>query len=112
MTNAAPTPMTARAPITAPEELDDHGEQRRGAEHDEPAVEREPAAVAVTERAGGEQQAGEHEASRRRRSTAAPLAPVWRLSARVGSATLRLALAITIITRLMHSTPSVHHRRS
>ena len=30
----------------------------------------------------------------------------------MGNATLRLALAITIITRLMHSTPSVHQRRS
>ena len=32
--------------------------------------------------------------------------------ASVGSATFKLAFAITIMTRLMHSTPRVHHRRS
>ncbi len=39
-----------------------HREQRRRTEHDQPAVEREPSTVAVTQAAGGEQQAGEHEA--------------------------------------------------
>ena len=35
-----------------------------------------------------------------------------RSRASVGSATFRLAFAITIITRLMQSTPRVHHLRS
>ena len=61
ITNAAPTPMTARAPITAPDGARQRREQRCRAEHDQPAVEREPSAVAVTQRTGGEQQAGEHQ---------------------------------------------------
>ena len=87
-------------------------EQRCRAEHDEAAVQREPSSVAVAERSGGQEQAREHEAvrvddplQRARRRRRASLASV-------GNATLRLALAITIITRLMHSTPSVHQRRS
>ena len=105
-----PSPRARRSPRA--DELDNAANNDAAPNTIEPAVEREPSSVAVTERAGGQQQPGEHEAvgvddplqrARRRRA---------RSSARVGSATLRLALAITIITRLMHSTPSVHQRRS
>ena len=61
MISAAPMPITARAAISDPTSVAKRGARRRQAEDHEPDGERALAAVAVAERAGGEQQAREHE---------------------------------------------------
>ena len=75
-------------------------------------LQRALATEAVAERAGREQQAGEHE--RVRGDHPLQLRRRWRASSRdsVGIATLRLELPTKTISRLRQSTASVHHRRS
>ena len=62
MTNAAPRPMTARPTMMAAGTVDERREQRAGEEHREAGLQRALAAVPVADRAGGQQQAGEHQA--------------------------------------------------
>ena len=61
MISAAPMPMTARAPMSASDATGERRRGRRPAEHDEADGQRALAAEPVTEAAGGEEQAGEHE---------------------------------------------------
>ena len=61
MMNAAPAPMTARATMS-PSTPPAYAAHRRGdAEHREPGEQRAPASEAIAERAGQQQQPGEHE---------------------------------------------------
>ena len=62
MTNAAPTPMTARAAISIAGVVGEGAERRAGGEHDEAGLQGALAAEAVAEGGGGEQQAGEDQA--------------------------------------------------
>ena len=62
MTNAAPTPMIARAAISIGRAVGEGAEQRAEPEDDEAGLQRALAAEAVAERGGGEQQAGEDQA--------------------------------------------------
>ena len=61
MMNAAPAPMTARAAIEPVDAARVRGRRRGDAEHREPGEQRAPAPVAIAERAGQQQQPGEHE---------------------------------------------------
>ena len=61
MTNAAPTPMTARPAMMAAGAVREGGEQRAGEEHREAGLQRALAAVAVADGARSQQQTGEHE---------------------------------------------------
>ena len=62
MTNAAPTPMIARATMSIPGVSDEGAEDRAGGEHDEARLQGALAAEAVAEGGGREQQAGEDQA--------------------------------------------------
>ena len=62
ITNAAPMPMTARAAISCAGGARERRDSDAAPKTIEAAVQREPPPVPVAERAGGEQQAGEHEA--------------------------------------------------
>ena len=61
MMNAAPAPMTARRGDQRVDAAGVRGRRRGGAEHRQPGEQRAPAPVAVAERAGQQQQPGEHE---------------------------------------------------
>ena len=61
MTNAAPTPMTAREAISRPDVSANTPSSEPSPKITRPACKRALAAEAVAERGGGEQQAGEHE---------------------------------------------------
>ena len=71
MMNAAHAPIRARRGDDLPHLGRRGGEQRGEEEADEPELQRALAAEPVADRAGGEQQAGEHQRVRRRRPTAA-----------------------------------------
>ena len=111
ITNAAPAPCTARPAITTlgrAGEAADHGPD---AEHHEADEQRLLAPEAVAERAGGEQQPGEHEGvgvddPLQAGGAGAEVAP-----AGVGRATFSDDTAITTITSDRHSTPSRNHLR-
>ena len=61
ITNAAATPITARAVMMVAAVVGSRRHRRPDEEQHEPGLERSLAAVAVADRAGGEQQAGEHQ---------------------------------------------------
>ena len=112
ITNAAPTPITARAPIKLLAELDNAANTDAAPNTIRPPFSASAAPVAVTERPGRQQEPGEHEAVRVDDPLQRARARRAGRATRVGNATLRLAFATTIITRLRQSTASVHHRRS
>ena len=112
MINAADAPISG----AAGDELPHLGATRdassgRDEEHDQPELQRALAPEPVAERAGREEQAGEHE----RVGGDDPLQLRGRgVRARadsVGIATLRLELPTKTISRLRQRTASVHHRR-
>ena len=61
ITAAAPAPMSTRAAISIAGVVDGERPTRRGAEDDQPGDQDALAAVPVAERAGGQQQPGEHD---------------------------------------------------
>ena len=61
MMSAAPAPMTARASDELVDAARVRGARRGGPEHGEPAEQHAPAPEAIAERAGQQQQPGEHE---------------------------------------------------
>ena len=111
ITKAAPTPIAARAPITAPDEFDSTANNDAAPKTIRPPLsasrrpKRSPRLPAVRSRPAN---------TRLYASTShcSPLALACRSLASVGSAVLRLAFAMTISTRLMQRTPRVHQRRS
>ena len=80
-------------------------------EDDQAELQRALAAEAVAERAGGEQQPGEHERVGGDDPLQLRLGGAAARATSVGMATLRLELPTKTISRLRHSTASVHHRR-
>ena len=70
------------------------------------------AAELVAERAGGEQQAGEHDRVAVDDAAAAASPRASRLSTIDGRATLRIVLSMLMTVSDRHSTASVHQRRS
>ena len=113
MTNAAPTPMIARADDHLVGDVGEGAEQRADAEHDEARLQRTLAAEAVAEGAGGEQQAGEHEAVGV--DDPLQLGVAWRRAASgrasVGRATLSTVLPTMTMISDAHSTARVFQRR-
>ena len=111
MMNAPPMPMNAAGDDELVRRVDERRRERAEPEHHEPELQRAAPAEPVTEAAGGEQQAREHErvgvddplqlavASRRGRATS------------VGIATLRIELSRTMTSRLKQRTPRIHQRR-
>ena len=112
MMNAAPTPIARPAGDELPH-LGRRGRGQRSAdeEDDEAELQRALAPEAVAERAGREQQAGEHERVDGDRPTAAASSVASSSRDSVGMATLRLELPTKTISRLRQSTASVHQRR-
>ena len=112
MMNAAPAPISG----PAGDELPHRGRQRGGAagaqEDDEPELQRALASEAVADRAGGEQQAGEHERVGGDDPLQLRVGGVRAPRDSVGMATFRLELPTKTISRLRQSTASVHHRRA
>ena len=64
MRSAAPRPVSARSPMSGPAELDERRQERSDAEDGGTGDQRAAAAEPVADRAGGEQQRGEHQGVR------------------------------------------------
>ena len=111
MTNAAPTPIAARATINAFAELENAAKPDARPNTTRPLFresrrpKRSPSEPAVNNKPAN---------TRLYASTihCSELEPACSSRCNVGIATFRLALATTIMTRLRHRTPSVHQRRS
>ena len=107
--NAPPMPMSPRATISMSGEVERDASAENVPNRTSPMVSA-LAPEAVAERAGGEQQAGEHD----RVGVDDPL-QLRALGAEVstidGSATLRIVLSMLMTISERHSTASVHQRR-
>ena len=112
MIPAAPRPISAREAISWSRSVDRAASDRSGPEDDEAGHERAPAAEAVAEAAGGEQQPGEDQ-------QVAVHDPLQLARARVelargssADATLRIVLPMVMTSRLSERTTSASQRRA